>query len=121
MRSSIYTKLQELPDEQKQLFVPLFGNLERFYATVYEIVHTEHETELQKLDHLEDRLQVIRHIKQKVIDFLSAHELPGETIWDDIASDYFEDYVAYRDPEITPLEHTDFIGILNKLLAESDH
>lgn len=120
MNSAIFNKLRALPAPQQQAFVPLFGSLERFYATVYEIVHTGHETELQKPDHLEQRLEVIRTLKQKVVARLSAAGFPGEDIWDDIASDYFEDYVAYREPEIEPLDHAEFLGIVKCLLAEPD-
>ena len=64
------TKIQEtlvaLPEEKKALFIPAFGDVDKFYTTVYLIARNEHVTELEKPDRYEDRLQVIRQIRGKV-------------------------------------------------------
>lgn len=45
------TKIQEtlaaLPEEKKALFIPAFGDVDKFYTTVYLIARNEHVTELE--------------------------------------------------------------------------
>ena len=44
------TKIQEtlaaLPEEKKALFVPVFGDVDKFYTVVYLIARNEHVTDL---------------------------------------------------------------------------
>ena len=46
------TKIQEnmaaLPEEKKALFVPVFGDVDKFYTAVYLIARNEHVTEQEK-------------------------------------------------------------------------
>lgn len=108
--------LADLPEEKKALFVPVFGDVERFYTVVYLIARNEHVTDQEKPDRYEDRLQVIRQMRQRVEERVSSFGLEGEEIVADIASDYFEDYVNYKElePDIT---NEEFIAILQKIQA----
>ena len=49
--NTIMTKIQEtlvaLPEEKKALFIPAFGDVDKFYTTVYLIARNEHVTELE--------------------------------------------------------------------------
>lgn len=112
------TKVQEmlaaLPTEKKELFVPVFGNVDTFYITVYLIARNEHITDLEKPERYEDKLQVIRQIRNKVESLVSTFGLDGEDIVADIASDYFEDYVNYREPSIQ-LTNEEFIHIIQRI------
>lgn len=112
------TKVQELlaqlPDEKKSLFVPVFGSAERFYTIVYLIAKNEHLTEQEKPDRYEDRLQVIRQIRRKVERLVDSFGLPGEDIVADIASDYFGDYVQYREPDFQ-ITNEAFIDVIRKI------
>lgn len=112
------TKIQEflatLPEDKKALFIPVFGNVDKFYTVVYLIARNEHVTDMEKPDRYEDRLQVIRQIRSKVEDLVSSYGLEGKEIVADIASDYFEDYVNYKDPELD-ITNEEFIGIIQKL------
>ena len=112
------TKIQEflaaLPEDKKALFIPVFGNVDKFYTVVYLIARNEHVTDLEKPDRYEDRLQVIRQIRSKVEDLVSSYGLEGKEIVADIASDYFEDYVNYKEPELE-ITNEEFIGIIQKL------
>ena len=58
--------LADLPEEKKALFVPVFGSMEKFYTVVYLIARNEHVTDQEKPDRYEDRLQVIRQIRNRV-------------------------------------------------------
>ena len=111
------TKIQEtlvaLPEEKKALFIPAFGDVDKFYTTVYLIARNEHVTELEKPDRYEDRLQVIRQIRGKVEKLVSSFGLDGSEIVADIASDYFEDYVNYKEPDIR-MTNEEFLGIIQK-------
>lgn len=112
--TKVQTYLADLPEEKKALFTPVFGSVDKFYTTVYLITRNEHLTDLDKPDRYEDRLQVIRQVKQKVETLVSSFGLDGEEIVADIASDYFEDYVNYKDPTLE-ITNEEFIGIIQKL------
>lgn len=112
------TKIQEqlagLPEDKKNLFTPVFGTVDKFYTVVYLITRNEHLTDLDKPERYEDRLQVIRQVKSKVEDLVDSFGLDGKEIVADIASDYFEDYVNYKEPELD-ITNEEFIGIIQKL------
>ncbi len=112
------TKIQEilkaLPEETKALFVPVFGGIDPFYTTIYLIARNEHITDMEKPDRYEDRLEVIRGIRSKAEQIVSSFGLDGKEIVADIASDYFEDYVNYKEPELT-MTNDEFIAILQKI------
>lgn len=106
--------LKELSVEKKELFFPVFGSVENFYTTVYLIVRNQHIVEQEKPDQHEERLQVILHIKEKVIQILNTFNLKGEDIVADIASDYFEDFIQYKEPEIL-LTNEEFVSIIRRI------
>lgn len=100
--------------DYKSLFVPVFGSMEKFYTVVYLIARNEHVTDQEKPDRYEDRLQVIRQIRNRVEKLVSSYGLDGGEIVADIASDYFEDYVNYKEPELD-ITNDEFIAILQKI------
>ena len=106
--------LADLPEEKKSLFVPVFGSMEKFYTVVYLIARNEHVTDQEKPDRYEDRLQVIRQIRNRVEKLVSSYGLDGGEIVADIDSDYFEDYVNYKEPELD-ITNDEFIAILQKI------
>ena len=106
--------LAELPEDQKVLFQPIFGDVDRFYEVVYLIAKNEHYTDLEKPDRYVDRLQVIRHMRKRVEDLLDTFGLEGKEIVADIFSDYFEDYVNYKEMGVN-LTNEEFIAILRKI------
>lgn len=112
------TKIQEtlaaLPEEKKVLFAPVFGDVDKFYTAVYLIARNEHVTDQEKPDRYEDRLEVIRRIRSKVEKLVDSFGLEGSEIVADIASDYFEDYVNYKEPDIR-MTNDEFIGIIQKV------
>ena len=113
--TTIQTYLAELPAETKEKFVPLFGDTEKFYATVYMVTCNEHITDIEKPDRYEDRLYMIRTAKNNIEKLLTSWGLNGKDIVADIASDYFEDYVAYKEPEF-PITTDQFVGIIREIL-----
>lgn len=112
--TEIQKTLAALPEEKKALFVPVFGDVDKFYTVVYLIARNEHVTEQEKPDRYEDRLQVIRRIRSKVEKLVSSFGLDGSEIVADIASDYFEDYVNYKELDIR-MTNEEFVGIIQKI------
>lgn len=112
--TKIQQYLADLSDEQKSLFVPVFGSVEKFYIVVYLIAKNEHVTDQEKPDRYEDRLQVIRQMRNRVESLVSSFGLSGEDVVADIASDYFEDFVNYREPALD-ITNEEFITILKKI------
>lgn len=106
--------LDKLPEEKKELFVPLFGSVDKFYTVVYQIARHEHVTSQEKPDRYEDRLTVIRQVKENVEKLLDSFGLDGKEIVADIASDYFEDYVNYKEKEPN-LTNEEFIHIIQQI------
>lgn len=112
------TRIQEylaaLPEEKKAMFAPVFGDVDKFYTVVYLITRNEHLTDLEKPERYEDRLQVIRQVKSRLETMISSFGLDGEEIVADIASDYFEDYVNYKEPQFD-ITNEEFVGIIQKI------
>lgn len=112
------TKIQDylatLPEDKKDMFVPVFGGIDTFYTVVYLIARNEHVTDQEKPERYEDRLQVIRQMRTRLEKRLDTFGLDGEDIVAGIASDYFEDYVNYREPEFD-ITNDDFVRILQAL------
>lgn len=112
--TKIQKYLADLPEDKKALFVPVFGNVDKFYIVVYLIIRNEHITDSDKPERYEDRLQVIRQVKNKVETLVSSFGLDGQEIVADIASDYFEDYVNYKEPALD-ITNEEFIAFIQKL------
>lgn len=112
------TRIQEylaaLPEEKKAMFAPVFGDVDKFYTVVYLITRNEHLTDLEKPERYEDRLQVIRQVKSRLETMISSFGLDGKEIVADIASDYFEDYVNYKEPQFD-ITNEEFVGIIQKI------
>lgn len=106
--------LAALPDEKKALFVPVFGDTDMFYKVVYLIARNEHVTDQEKPDRYEDRLRVIRQIRSRVEALVTSFGLEGSDIVADIASDYFEDYVNYKEPELD-ITNEEFLRVIRNI------
>ena len=59
--TNIKETLVALPEAKKALFIPAFGDVDKFYTTVYLSARNEHVTELEKPDRYEDRLQAVSY------------------------------------------------------------
>lgn len=112
------TKIQEtlamLPEEKKNLFAPVFGSVDKFYAVVYLVARNEHITDQKKPDRYADRLQVIRQIRSRIEYLVTSFGLDGRDTVADIASDYFEDYVNYKESEFE-MTNDEFIRIIQQV------
>ena len=118
--NTIMTKIQEtlvaLQEEKKALFIPAFGDVDKFYTVMYLIAKNEHITGNEKPDRYQERLDVIRRIRSKVENIVSSFGLDGAELVADVASDYFEDYVNFREPSVM-LTNEEFVETINKIAA----
>ena len=104
-----------LPSEIKNLFIPVFGSAENFYKTVYLIARNEHITSLDKVANWEQRIDVIHYYQDKLKHFLNSLSLDGDNLIADVASDYFEDYVHYKDDVNFGMTNEDFLNIMRAI------
>ena len=106
--------LSEMGEDKKVLFTPIFESVDNFYNTVYFIVKNEHITDQEKGPQHEERLRIIRNVKERVEKMLDLMGFEGSELIADIASDYFEDYVHYREPDFGFANET-FIRIIQRI------
>ena len=78
--------LAGLPDETKQQFIPLFGDVDKFYTVMYLIAKNEHITGNEKPDRYQERLDVIRRIRSKVENIVTSFGLDGSELVADVAA-----------------------------------
>lgn len=112
------TYFSQLPAELQERFAPVFGSAEMFYKTVYLIARNEHITSLDKVGNWEERVEVIHYYQHKLKAFLNGLSLDGENLMADIASDYFEDFVQYKDDIDFGMTNEDFLKIMRAIQSE---
>lgn len=112
--TKVQSYLASLPEEKRALFAPVYGDVDRFYTVVYLITKNEHLTDLDKPNRYDDRLRMIRQVRSLVEKQLDGFGLDGESVVADIASDYFEDFVNYRELPLT-LSNEEFVEIIRRI------
>ena len=109
------TKTQEylanLPQEKKSAIEAIFGSMDKFFQCLYLIAQNEHNVQISKPEHMEQRLDMIYSIQEKVEKFLDNLNLSGYDIFADIKSDYLEDYLAARSIDLV-LDIDEFVGLV---------
>ena len=113
--TAIQTKLAALSTDIQTFFVPTYGDVATFYTVVYLIARNGHLTEQEKPEKYELRLEMIRSVRTKIEDQLTAWGLDGEDMVADIVSDYFEDFVNYREQPVA-LTNEIFVSIIQKVM-----
>lgn len=112
--SKVRNELKKLPPEVKEKINSLYGNTDKFYATVYLIAKNEHMLQEMKPAAWEQKIKTV-HAYQGMIRFmLDEAGLSGKDIMADIASDYLEDYVQYQDKDFG-MTNEEFIAILKRI------
>lgn len=95
-------------------FNGIFPTIDAFYATCYLIVRNGHEWEQEKSEMWERKCETVAWFRYKIEQVLTAHQLPGEDIVADIASDYFEDYAHYIDRTFD-MQNEEYINYIKQL------
>lgn len=106
--------ITDLPKEKRKAIEKVFFSLGDFYETVYLIVQNGHILELNQPHMWEVKHKNIEYYRTRVETLLDTIGLDGKELVADIASDYFEDFVHYRNttPNITSER---FVEIIKKI------
>lgn len=112
--SKVLKTLKELPAEAKEKINSIYGNTDKFYATVYLIAKNEYLLQEAKPAAWEQKIKTV-HAYQGMIRFmLEELGLPGKDIMADITSDYLEDYVNFREKDFG-MTNEEFISIIKRI------
>lgn len=112
--SNVVNTLKKLPVEAKEKITTTYGSMDRFYAAVYLIAKNEHLLQLEKPAAWEQKIRTV-HAYQGMIRFmLDELGLSGKDILADIAGDYLEDYVNFREKDFG-MTNEEFISLLKRL------
>ena len=108
------TYLNELSLPILDAFKPIFDSIEKFYAVNYLIIKNERILSQEKPELWEEKIKTVQWFKDKIEHHLNAHNLNGKDIIADIASDYFEDYVHYKDQDFG-MTNEEFISYIKQI------
>lgn len=106
--------IADLPKEKRKAIEKFFFSLEEFYDAVYLIVQNGHILELNQPDQWEVKHKNIEYYRKRMEGVLDAMGLDGKELVADIASDYFEDFVHYRNAKIN-ISSERFMEIIRKI------
>lgn len=100
--------------EVKESIIKTYGSLDKFYATVYLIAKNEHYAQMSTIPAAQQRLKTIQAY-QGIIRFkLDELGVSGKELMDDIASDYLEDFVAFKEKDFG-MTNEEFLAIIKRL------
>ena len=97
--------LNDLQSPILETFKPIFKSIEKFYATCYLIIKNEHVLSQEQPE---------LWFKDKIERKLNDNNLNGKDIVADIASDYFEDYVHYKERDFK-MTNEEFISYIKQI------
>lgn len=107
-------RLTELSPELKDKINGMFGSTDALYETAYLIAQNGHILQNEHPQAWEQKLQNIQYYQERLEAKLDDIGLDGKELFADIASDYFEDFVNYRNREMK-IDDAQFIHIIKKL------
>lgn len=113
--TEVQSRLESLTEEVKNRLSDFFGSVTYFYETVYLVVQNGHVTQQDAKPGFERKLEVIDYYKSKLESKLDEFGMDGKEWVADIASDYFEDYVNYRETSLS-IPNDVFYGNLKKIV-----
>lgn len=112
--SNVLNILKKLPTEAKKRIDATYDSVDKFYAIVYLVAKNEHLLQQTRPAAWEQKIRTV-HAYQGMIRFmLDELGLSGKDILADIASDYLEDYVNFREKDFE-MTNEEFISILKRL------
>ncbi len=113
--TEVQTRLDALDASVKESISQFFGSIQYFYETVYLVVQNGHMIQQSGQDGFEKKLETIEYYKSKIESKLDSFGLEGKEWVADIASDYFEDYVHYREASLS-IAQEQFFSNLKRLV-----
>lgn len=112
--NNIKQQIKKFPKTLLQKIEKTYGSLDKFYATVYLIARNEHLCQISTIAAAEQRLNTIRAYQGMIRFMLDEEGVDGKSIMDQIASDYLEDFVHYKEPDFGMTDE-EFISIIKKI------
>lgn len=112
--SEALNQLKKLPHSTLKKIKETYGTVEKFYATVYLIARNAHQCEMAAVPAAEQRMRTIRAYQGMIRFMLDEEGANGKEIMDDIASEYLEDFVNYREQDFG-MTNEEFIAIIKKI------
>lgn len=114
MDARINNICKTFPKELKNQLITTYGSLKKFYATVYLIAKNKHNCQLANIPGSDQRLKTIKAYQGLIRFTLDEAELDGQDILDQIASDYLDDFVQYKEQDFG-MSNDEFIAIIKKI------
>ncbi|MCD8262685.1 MAG: hypothetical protein LUD15_15415 [Bacteroides sp.] len=112
--SEAVKQLLQLPEELQNRIRDIYGNTETFYATVYLIARNEHIGQEDRSEAGKQRMEVIHAYQKRIERMLTEGGVDGKELMADIAGDYLEDYVNYREQDFG-MTNEEFLNIIRKI------
>lgn len=112
--TEIQQQLKELSGAETRKINSIYGNIDKFYATVYLIARNEHQCQNMSVPGAEQRLKTIRAYQGMIRFMLDELSLNGKDILEAIARDYLEDFVNFREQDFG-LTDEEFIAIIKRI------
>lgn len=107
-------KMSTLPLPLKKKLTETYGSLDKFYATVYLIARNAHQAEMSNIPGAQQRLNTIKAYQGMIQFQLDEAGIDGKKLLEEIASDYLEDFVQYREQDFG-LSNEQFIEIIKRI------
>lgn len=112
--SKIKEQLNKLPKPLLKQIKEIYGSTDRFYETVYLIARNAHQCEMGGMAGADQRLKTIRAYQGMIRFMLDESEVNGKEIMDDIATEYLEDFINYKEQDFG-LTNEEFISIIKRI------
>ncbi|MCD8166437.1 MAG: hypothetical protein LUE93_10140 [Bacteroides sp.] len=112
--SEVIKQLRQLPEDLQNRIRDIYGDMDKFYATVYLIARNEHIGQEDRSEAGNQRMEVIHAYQNRIECMLTEGGADGKEIMADIAGDYLEDYVNYREQDFG-MTNEEFLSIIRKI------
>lgn len=112
--NKVKDQLNKLPKPLLKKIKEIYGDIDKFYATVYLIARNAHQCEMKAVPGWEQRLKTIRAYQGMIRFMLDEAEVNGREIMDDIATEYLEDFIKYKEQDFG-MTDDEFISIIKKI------
>lgn len=116
--TNVQLYINDLPENVREELQRVFLSFDKFYPAVYLLVKNEHLTGEEKPERFEERMEMIQTARRKTEVFLDKIGLNGVELVADIASDYFEDYINYKETEFE-ISNQEFLDIINNIMSQN--
>ena len=84
------------------------------FKPIFKIIKNEHVLSQEQPELWEEKIKTVQWFKDKIERKLNDNNLNGKDIVADIASDYFEDYVHYKERDFK-MTNEEFISYIKQI------